>query len=150
MKPTSALLIAIASFVVNPYPGSLAVAQSRAESPARIQLQDQAQDNVLAYHGGAGRSGNFTVPGMTWQRAISLHLDQAFQARIAGNVYAQPLFWRTPGSTSGRLLVATEDNNVYALDATTGHLIWARSLGKPVPRYALRCGNIDPLGVAGP
>jgi hypothetical protein len=149
MKPTSALLIAIASFVVNPYPGSLAVAQSRAESPARIQLQDQAQDNVLAYHGGAGRSGNFTVPGLTWQRAISLHLDQAFQARIAGNVYAQPLFWRTPGSTSGRLLVATEDNNVYALDATTGHLIWARSLGKPVPRSTLRCGNIDPLGVTG-
>ena len=69
-------------------------------------------------------SGNFTVPGLTWQRARSLHLDQAFQARIAGNVYAQPLFWRTPGSTSGRLLVATEDNTVYALDATTGHLIW--------------------------
>ena len=58
-------------------------------------------------------------------------------------------FGAPPGSTSGRLLVATEDNNVYALDATTGHLIWARSLGKPVPRYALRCGNIDPLGVTG-
>jgi hypothetical protein len=35
------------------------------------------------------------------------------------------------------------------MDATTGHLIWARSLGKPVPRSALRCGNIDPLGVTG-
>jgi hypothetical protein len=74
-------------------------------------------------------SGNFTVPGLTWQRARSLHLDQAFQARIAGNVYAQPLFWRTPGSTSGRLLVATEDNNVYALDATTGHLWCGLVLG---------------------
>jgi outer membrane protein assembly factor BamB len=149
MKPTSALLIAIAALVIDPWTGSFALAQSRAESPARIKPQDQAQDNVLAYHGGAGRSGNFTVPGLTWQRARSLHLDQAFQARFAGNVYAQPLFWHTPGSTSGRLLVATEDNNVYALDATTGHLIWARSLGKPVPRSALRCGNIDPLGVTG-
>jgi hypothetical protein len=54
-----------------------------------------------------------------------------------------------PGSTSGRLLVATEDNNVYALDATTGTAIWTRLLGKPVPRSALRCGNIDPLGVTG-
>jgi outer membrane protein assembly factor BamB len=134
MKPASALLIAIAGFVVNPCPGSLAVAQSpkipTAAAAARSQPQDQ--DNVLAYHGGAGRGGNFTVPGLTWQRARSLHLDQAFQARIAGHVYAQPLFWRTPGSTSGRLLVATEDNNVYALDATTGAEIWARSLGKPV------------------
>jgi hypothetical protein len=154
MKPTSALLVAIAAFVVNPCAGSLAVAQSpkiptAAQATAQSQPQDQAQDNVLAYHGGADRSGNFTVPGLTWERARSLHLDQAFQARIAGNVYAQPLFWRTPGSTSGRLLVATEDNNVYAMDATTGHLIWARSLGKPVPRSALRCGNIDPLGVTG-
>jgi outer membrane protein assembly factor BamB len=127
MKPTCALLIAIAAFVIDPWTSSLALAQSRAESPAGIQPQDRAQDNVLAYHGGAGRSGNFTVPGLTWERARSLHLDQAFQARISGNVYAQPLFWRTPGSNTGRLLVATEDNNVYALDATTGHLIWARS-----------------------
>ena len=154
MKTTSGLLIAIAAFVSNPCTGSLALAQSPqvptpAQGPARSQPQDQAQDNVLAYHGGADRSGNFTVPGLTWERARSLHLDQAFQARIVGHVYAQPLFWRTPGSTSGRLLVATEDNNVYALDAITGSQIWTRSLGKPVPRSALRCGNIDPLGVTG-
>ena len=78
-----------------------------------------------------------------------MHLDEAFRAQIVGHVYTQPLFWRTPGSTSGRLLVATEDNNVYALDAITGGQIWTRSLGKPVPRSALRCGNIDPLGVTG-
>jgi PQQ enzyme repeat len=154
MRPTSALLIAIAAFVVSPGAGSLAVAEAAkvpatAQAGAQSQPQHQAQDNVLAYHGGAERSGNFTVPGLTWQRARSLHLDQAFQGRIGGNVYAQPLFWRTPWSTSGRLLVATEDNNVYALDATTGHLVWARSLGKPVSRSALRCGNIDPLGVTG-
>jgi hypothetical protein len=136
MKPTSALLIAIAAFVIDPWTSSLALAQTRAESPAGIQPQDRAQDNVLAYHGGADRSGNFTVPGLTWERARSLHLDQAFQARISGNVYAQLLFWRTPGSNIGRLLVATEGNNVYALDATTGHLIWTHSLGKPVPGRA--------------
>ncbi len=89
------------------------------------------------------------MPGLTWERARSLHLDQTFQARIAGNVYAQPLYWHTPGSTSGRLLVATEDNNVYALDAITGTQIWTRSLGKPVPRSALGCGNINPLGITG-
>jgi PQQ enzyme repeat len=154
MKPTSALLIAIATIVGNPYAGSPALAQSPlvtspAQGPAGNHRQDQVQDNVLTYHGGADRSGNFTVPGLTWERARSLHLNPAFQARIVGNVYAQPLYWRALGATSGRLLVATEDNNVYALDAMTGAQVWARSLGKPVPRSALRCGNIDPLGITG-
>ena len=96
MKPTCAFLIAIAAFVVNPCAELLTLAQTPqppapAPGSARSPPQDQARDNVLAYHGGADRSGNFLVPGLTWERAKSLHLDQAFQARIAGNVYAQPL-----------------------------------------------------------
>jgi hypothetical protein len=111
--------------------------------------QGSAQDHVLTYHGSPDRKGNFVVPGLTWQRAKSLHVDEKFHARVAGNVYAQPLHWREPGSSSGMLLVATEENNVHALDATTGDAIWTRSLGKPVARSALRCGNISPLGITG-
>jgi hypothetical protein len=47
------------------------------------------------------------------------------------------------------LQTSTEENNVHALDATTGNEIWTRSLGKPVTRSALRCGNINPLGITG-
>jgi hypothetical protein len=111
--------------------------------------QGSVQDNVLTYHGSPDRKGNFVVPGLTWQRAKSLHMDEKFHARVAGNVYAQPLHWRAPGASSGMLLVATEENNVHALDATTGNAIWTRSLGKPVARSALRCGNISPLGITG-
>jgi hypothetical protein len=113
------------------------------------QVPALEQDNVLTYHGSADRSGKFVVPGLTWQRAKSLHVDEKFHARFAGNVYAQPLYWRAPGSNTGTLLVATEENTVQALDATTGDQIWTRSLGKPVTRVALRCGNIDPLGITG-
>ncbi|MGB7944825.1 MAG: hypothetical protein WCF42_16065, partial [Terriglobales bacterium] len=35
------------------------------------------------------------------------------------------------------------------LDAITGAQIWTRSLGRPVPRSSLRCGNINPLGITG-
>lgn len=111
--------------------------------------QDPAQDNVLTYHGSPDRRGNFIVPGLTWQRAKSLHLDEKFHARVVGNVYAQPLHWHAAGSNLGVLLVATEENNVHALDATTGDAIWTRSLGRPVARSALRCGNISPLGITG-
>ena len=72
-----------------------------------------------------------------------------FHAAFKGNVYAQPLLWRPPGSSSGELIVVTETNEVLALDAHTGAEIWKRALGPPVPRGALPCGNISPLGSPG-
>ena len=75
---------------------------------------------VLAYHGDPARNGNFIVPSLTWARASSLQLDTGFNARISGHVYAQPLYWRSSESSSAALLVATEDNLVYAIDAVSG------------------------------
>src|SRR2546421_7753724 len=113
-------------------------------------LHGAAQDaSVLTHHGHADRSGNFAVPGLTWEKARSLHSDQKFRAAVSGHVYAQPLYWRVPGANAGMLLVATEDNGVHALDAATGSELWQRRLGKPVPRSALGCGNINPLGITG-
>lgn len=109
----------------------------------------EPMDTVLTYHGHADRSGNFVVPALSWERAHALHRDMNFQPQIAGPVYAQPLYWRSPGAAAGLLLVATEDDVVYALDAATGNTVWRRSLGKPVRRAALPCGNIDPLGITG-
>src|SRR5437764_6555536 len=107
------------------------------------------QTSVLTYHGDPARSGHFIVPGLSWERARSIHLDEKFQARFAGHVYAQPLYWRPAGSAPGMLVVATEDNTVHALNAATGEEIWRRSLGRPVPRSSLGCGNINPLGITG-
>ncbi len=105
--------------------------------------------SVLTYHALPDRSGSFVVPSLSWQRARSLQLDQGFHAQFPGHVYAQPLYWHAAGSPSGMLAVATEENMVYALDAKTGREIWSRSLGQPVSRSALSCGDIDPLGITG-
>lgn len=106
--------------------------------------------DVLSYHGDRARTGNFVIPGLSWSRARSLHIDSGFHARISGHVYAQPLLWRpNSGAGDGLLLVATENDVVYALDAKTGATVWQKSLGTPVPRSALPCGNIDPLGITG-
>jgi hypothetical protein len=43
-------------------------------------------------------------------------LDHAFDARVAGHVYAQPLYWRRSGSNDA-VAVAAEDNVVQAFDA---------------------------------
>jgi outer membrane protein assembly factor BamB len=110
---------------------------------------EPAGQSVLTYHADPGRSGNFIVRSLTWDRASSLQLDGNFHARVSGHVYAQPLYWRGSESSSGVLLVATEDNVVHAIDAVSGQERWQRSLGKPVPRSSLPCGNISPLGVTG-
>ena len=110
---------------------------------------DPKNQSVLSYHGHADRSGNFVVPALTWDRAHSLHLDEGFRPRVSGHIYAQPLYWRAPGSNSAILILATEDNVVYAIDAGTGAEVWKRSLGRPVARSSLPCGNIAPLEVTG-
>jgi PQQ enzyme-like repeat protein len=105
--------------------------------------------SVLMHHNDAARSGLYVVPSLTWERARGVRPDPGFAARFSGKVYAQPLYWQPPGSSPAMLLVATEENAIYALDATTGKELWHRALGNPVPRSALSCGNIDPLGITG-
>jgi outer membrane protein assembly factor BamB len=62
---------------------------------------------------------------------------------LDGALYAQPLV------IGGRVLVATEGNSVYALDAGSGAVVWHAVLGEPVPLSDLPCGNIDPSGITG-
>ncbi len=104
---------------------------------------------VPTYHADAARSGHYVFPGLTWARAEEMRQDAAFDGRVPGNVYAQPLYWRPAGAAVGRVIVATEDNVVVALDAVTGRAVWQQSLGPATPRSKLPCGNIDPLGVTG-
>jgi len=48
------------------------------------------------------------------------------------------------------IIAVTESNNVYALNATTGTVIWQQNVGAPVPLSRLGCGNIDPSGSSTP
>ena len=105
--------------------------------------------SVAAYHGGAGRSGHFTMSGFTWERVRGLRLDPGFAPRFAGHLYAQPLYWKPAGRQTGLLIVASENNTVAAIDAGDGKTAWSRSLGAPAPLSAFPCGNIDPLGITG-
>lgn len=104
---------------------------------------------VPGYHAGADRAGNYIVPGLTWETASQMHRDHGFAGVVSGQVYAQPLYWRPPGSAQGLIIVATEHNLVYGFDPATGHPLWLHGLGRPVPRSLLPCGNIDPVGVTG-
>jgi PQQ-like domain len=105
---------------------------------------------VPTYHADAARSGHYVFPGLTWANAADMRLDAAFDGRVQGNIYAQPLYWRPPGAAGGLVIVATEDNVVAALDAITGRTVWQRSLGAAeTGATGQSCGNILPLGITG-
>src|SRR5690348_11903372 len=86
--------------------------------------------SVTTYHGAPDRSGRYIFPGLTFAAAAGMHLDANFAGQVSGNIYAQPLYWH--GSDEDVIIVATESNNVYALDATSGKVVWQKSLPPPV------------------
>jgi hypothetical protein len=120
----------------------LAMAAALTLLPASASAQ-----SVLQYHFSADRAGNYVIPGLTAERARSMHLDSAFDGHVDGHVYAQPLLFHE--ARRALLVIATENNVVDALDAATGTRVWERSLGQAVTSARLPCGNIDPLGITG-
>jgi hypothetical protein len=70
-------------------------------------------------------------------------LTSLWKQPLDGAVYAEPLV------INGHVLVATEHDTLYSLDAQTGQVEWKTNVGTPVPLNDLPCGNIDPLGITG-
>ncbi len=63
---------------------------------------------------------------------------QIFSRHLSGQIYAQPLV------VGNVLIVVTETNHVYGLNAATGAVEWADSLGKPEPWTAMGCRDLTP------
>src|SRR5216683_1748601 len=98
-----------------------------------------AEDDWPTYHHSADRAGNaaavssFTDVQATWN-----------SGPLDGAVYAEPLY------VGGRVLVATENNTVYAFDAASGTTLWQTHLADPANAGRLPCGNIGPIvGITG-
>jgi len=107
-----------------------------------------AQVNVTQEHNNPSRDGVYIDAAFTPSAAANLLRDLNFDGTIVGNVYAQPLY--IEGGPNGPMIIAvTESNNVYALRADTGTVIWQVNLGTPVSISQLFCGNIDPIGITG-
>ena len=105
------------------------------------------QVNVTQQHNHLSRDGLYIDPAFSPSNAANLRRDLNFNGTISGNVYAQPLY--VEGGANGAMVIAvTESNNVYALNADNGSVIWQRNLG-PAVTSGLPCGNISPLGITG-
>ena len=105
------------------------------------------QVNVTQQHNHVSRDGLYIDSAFSPANATNLRRDLNFNGTISGNVYAQPLYVEG-GANEAMVIAVTESNNVYALDADSGSVIWQRNLG-PAVTSGLPCGNISPLGISG-
>jgi PQQ-like domain len=99
----------------------------------------RAQPEWTTYHRDPGRSGYDSedagpvTPSFAWQ-----------SVDLGAPIWSQPLVL---GSTA---YVATVGDELYALDASTGKIVWQKSAGTPVPSEELPCGDIQPtVGIVG-
>ena len=119
-------------------PASPAAASS---PPAASSLGGASSSGGLAadwptYDRTAGRSGvsvSSPAPGA---------VRSSWTAAVDGAVYAQPLV------VGSEVIVATENDSVSALDASSGAVRWSRHLAVPVAG-GLPCGNIGLSGITG-
>jgi outer membrane protein assembly factor BamB len=99
-----------------------------------------AEPMWTTYHRDAGRSGNDPdgidpiPPELSWQ-----------SVDLGAPIWSQPLV------VGSRVYVATVGDELYALEASTGKVIWQTSAGTPMPANKTTCGgDIKPtVGIVG-
>ncbi len=139
MKNLSAAAIAIGL-------GISGIAASRALLPqAPAAPAGVASVNVTQHHNNLSRDGLFVDPAFTSSAAANLARDVNFDGTIVGNVYAQPLYVEGGPDDRAKVVAVTESDNVYALDAITGAIIWQRNVGTPSGSMGL----ISTVGITG-
>jgi hypothetical protein len=111
-------------------------------------LPANAQVNVTQKNNNLSRDGLYIDSAFTPGNAANLTRDLSFDGAIVGNVHTQPLYIEG-GPNGPMVIVATASNNVYALHADTGTVIWQRTDIGPAVTSGLPCGNINPVGIIG-
>ena len=105
-------------------------------STTMITPVSYSEDDWPTYHRDLARSG------FDSEMSLNGSLNHLWTSEsLDGDIYAEPLV------VGERVLVATEQNSVYSIDAMSGKLQWQVSLGTPVPLADLGCGDIDPSGI---
>jgi len=108
-----------------------------------------ARVNVTQFHNHDSRDGLYVDSAFTPSAAANLTRDLNFDGTIVGNVYSQPLYIEDGPDGKAMVIAVTESNNVYALDALDGSVIWERNVGPPVSADDLICTKFDPMGIIG-
>ena len=95
-------------------------------------------DDVTASYDPLRTGWDPTEPGLSPSAVSGSSFGQLFSTAVDGQVYAQPL---VIGNT---VVVSTENNWIYGLDAASGAVRWSRSLGPAWPASTTGCADLVP------
>jgi hypothetical protein len=128
----------------------VAVASSILGLAAPLTVADDVE--VLTFHGDLARTGWNSAERTLTPAALRTHaFGRRWTAPVDGEIYAEPLIARNVpvrGASHTVVYAVTEHDLIYAFDAADGSRVWGPvSLGRPVSRANLPCGNIDPVGI---
>ena len=142
----------ISGLALGTYTGHVTVTATGVQgSPATITVTlnvGVATDWLMVDHD-AARSGN-AVDETTLTTGNVGSLQLSWTTKVDGNVTAQPLYVHSiqiSGQTRDVLIVGTGGNSIYALDASSGSVLWSRNFGAATPNT---WGLPDGFGIEAP
>jgi hypothetical protein len=89
----------------------------------------------------------FVQPLLTTAAAAKMAMDTGFKATFSGAMYASPLYLEHGPGGNGVFFAVTVNNDVIALDETTGATIWTANIGPSPTAPGVPCGNVKPVGI---
>ena len=98
-------------------------------------------DSVITRSNHNTRDAVYVQPTFTTAGIATMKLDATFTGTISGNVYGQVLFFNDGPSGKPVVIVATENNQLSALDADTGAVVWQKTYGTPAATPARVAGT---------
>jgi hypothetical protein len=103
--------------------GGGASSTSSSTSSSSSSSGAQVDASVYQHHKNGTRDGLYVDPVFTQTAATTTHVT-SYMGTISAEVYAQPLYVEDGPSGTEAFIVATEGNDLTALNATTGAVIW--------------------------
>ena len=125
-----------------------------------VQAQQATHTTVATYHNNNARTGlNSTEVSLTPRNVSVTTFGKLGAVTVQGDIYAQPLYVPQVTTSTGShnlIIVATEHDQVYAIDANSRQIIWhtdllgSSGMVTTVDPNDVDCGAISPeIGITG-
>ncbi|HET6149279.1 MAG TPA: hypothetical protein VFH68_17205 [Polyangia bacterium] len=106
-----------------------------------------ASASVLERNHHPSRDGLFLQPALARAAVSRMAFDTGFAANFTGVMYASPLYLENGPAGKGLFFAVTTGNDVFALDETTGAVVWNHNIGPSAQASGAGCGSIHPIGI---
>lgn len=85
--------------------------------------------SVTERGGDPARTAHWVNAALTTTNVAKMAMDTGFKANFAGEMSGVPLFLAGAQAGKGMFFAATTQNDVFALDETTGATLWSKNIG---------------------